>query len=233
MVRYRAALAGLVIGAICLAVPDALSAAKESRYTLKEAELPPPKELREAIRDQLLPKAYQVYDGEGKLFCEIWLARSASGKATPAQVQNGLTYQELLQTVLVGAVRFSQPAQDYRKQDIKPGIYTLRFAVQPQDGDHMGTAPHPEFCLLVSAALDEKPGLMEPKHLNDLSARSLEGGHPGVLLLFPNRQPNAAARVADHGMGHWALHATIQVEVDGKKVPLGIAINLVGHSAAA
>lgn len=205
----------------------------QASYTLKEVDAPPPKELKETVRALLEPRAYQVFDPRGELYCEVWFAKAVPAKATPAQVENGLTYRELPQTALVGAVRFAQEVQDYRKQDVKAGVYTLRIGHQPQDGDHMGTAPHPEFCLLVSAELDDKPELMEPKHLHDVSARSLEGGHPGVFLLFPNNKPDATARMADQGMGHWALRHKLQIEVNGKKVPLGISLNLVGHSAAA
>lgn len=235
MLRFVAAtlIAAWVMGGPFQPQGSSAILAAEGPYTLKVADLEPPKELKPDIRSQLLPKAYQIFDSAGKLFCEVWLVKSAVVKATSTQVQNGLTYQEVPPTTLLGAVRFPEDIQDYRKQDVKAGVYTLRFATQPQDGDHMGTAPHPEFCLLVSAELDEKPGPMEVKHLHDVSARSLEGGHPGVLLLFPNRKPNEEPRMADHGMGHWALHATVTVEVDGKKVPLGIALNLIGHSSAA
>lgn len=224
-------MAGLSLAGILLAIPAVEGA--EGQYSVRVVNAEPPKELRPEVRASLVAKAHQVFDPSGKLLCEVWLVKSARAKATPAQVQNGLTYQEVPQTTLLGAIRFAEDSSDYRKQDVKAGVYTLRLAMQPQDGDHMGTAPHPEFCLLVSADLDDKPEVVEVKHLHDISARSLEGGHPGVLLLFPNRKPDATPRMADHGMGHWALHATIQVEVDGKMVPLGIALNLVGHSSAA
>lgn len=202
----------------------------EGKYTLKEATSPPPVQLKDSFKSLLEPKSYQVMDPRGELYCEVWFVKAVPAKATPAQIQNGLTYRELQQTSIIGAIRFAQDAQDYRKQDVKAGVYTLRIAHQPQDGDHMGTAPHPEFCLLTSANLDENPVLMEPKKLHDISAKSLEGGHPAAFLLFPNNKPEPAPKMADQGMGHWVLRHTIQLEVDGKKVPLGIGLNLVGHS---
>lgn len=225
----RSVIATLLLG---LVVTSSLSAA-EGKYTLKEANTPPPMQLKDIIKGLLEPKSYQVYDPRGELYCEVWFAKAVPAKATPAQVQNGLTYRELQQTSLLGAIRFAQDAQDYRKQDVKPGVYTLRIAHQPMDGDHMGTAPHQEFCLLVAANLDDKPEVMEPKKLHDISAKSLEGGHPAAFLLFPNNKPDTAPKVADQGMGHWVLRHVIQLEVNGKKVPLGIGLNLVGHSPSA
>ena len=33
--------------------------------------------------------------------------------------------------------------------------------MQPMDGDHMGTAPYNEFCLLIPADKDKKPDLLD------------------------------------------------------------------------
>ena len=45
------------------------------------------------------------------------------------------------------------------------GVYTLRFAIQPDIGDHTGTAPHPEFCLLCPADEDKTVEDIEKKKL--------------------------------------------------------------------
>ena len=83
---------------------------------------------------------------------------------------------------------------DYRKQKIKEGVYTLRLAYQPADGDHMGTAPNNEFCLPVAADDDKDAALMKPKALQETSAKVAGGNHPAVLLLFPPaaKAPDAA-----------------------------------------
>ena len=47
-------------------------------------------------------------------------------------------------------------------------VYTLRLAYQPMDGDHMGTAPYSEFCLLVGAEMDTKPDLLEHSHAHSM-----------------------------------------------------------------
>jgi hypothetical protein len=218
---------------VVLLVAAGLADAQEGKFTLKEATAPPPAELKPAIREQLDSKVMQVFNPGGQLLCEIWFAKSVPAKATPEQVKNGLTYRELRETAIIGAIRFPMDVQDYRKQDVKSGVYTLRLAMQPQDGDHMGTAPHPEFCLLISAALDEKPDLMEPKKLHDLSARTLEGSHPGILLLFPHNKPEPAPKLVDQGMGHWVLRHSLKVNVNGQTIVIGIGLTVAGHSSAA
>ena len=77
-----------------------------------------------------------------------------------------------------------KPLTDYKKQRIPAGLYTLRLAIQPQDGDHMGTAPYNEFCLFCPAAEDKKPDPLTVKDLRELSTKSTDN-HPGVFVLFP------------------------------------------------
>jgi hypothetical protein len=162
----------------------------------------------------------------------VWFRKSVPAKATDAQIKNGITFQEIEQTNLFAAIRFPQPVKDYRNQDVKPGVYTLRLAKQPQDGDHMGTAPHPEFCLLVDAASDTNSALMEPKALHDLSAKTLNGNHPGVLLLFPIAKPDANPQIADQGMDHWVIRKQLQLEANGKPATMGIGLTISGKSSA-
>ena len=37
---------------------------------------------------------------------------------------------------LLGIVRFSSQWKDYRESAVKAGVYALRYAAQPADGDH-------------------------------------------------------------------------------------------------
>jgi len=201
----------------------------EGKFTAEEATTLPPMELKPTIRRLFEAKSIKVKDPAGNPFCEVWFRKSVPGKATPEQIKNGLTYQEIPPTTVVAAIRFDQKAKDYRKQEIKPGVYTLRLATQPQDGDHAGTSPHPDFCLVVSADKDDKPDLMEPKSLHDLSAKSLGmGSHPGVFLLFPNNKPKPKPELVDHGMGHWVIKVVLHVDVSGKPASIGIGLTVVG-----
>ena len=73
----------------------------------------------------------------------IWFRAEIPVKATEEQIKNGLTYHEIPEGTLVGALEFPTKFTDFRKQELPAGVYTLRFAVQPDIGDHTGTAPHP------------------------------------------------------------------------------------------
>ena len=204
------------------------------KYTIKELNSPPPKEVREPIRKLLNDKALQLLTDKGSVLCDVWLRKDLPAKATPEQVKNGLTYRELEESTVFGAIRYEQEGTDYRKQKIKPGVYTLRLGFQPMDGDHMGTAPYPEFCLLVPAALDAKPDLMEAKELRELSAKSTGGSHPAVLLLFPSEKPQDAPRLEDKGNNTWVLFYKAPVTIDSKRAAdgIGVGLTLVGQTSA-
>lgn len=214
--------------ALLVAVAPAWAA--EGAYTIKTATTPAPKELKEAIAKLLSDQAVQLLDGQGNRLCEVWFRKEVPSKATPAQVKNGLTYRELDETTLLGAVRFDQPTTDYRKQKIKAGVYTLRLGFQPQDGDHMGTAPYPEFCLLVPAALDAKADTMSAKELQELSTKASGTSHPAVFLLFPNEKPEAAPKLVDKGGAKWVLNVKEPVQAGGEKASLGVGLTLIGHA---
>jgi hypothetical protein len=203
-------------------------------YTLKETDSAPPKELSKAVADLLAPRAVQFLD-KGTVVAELWFRKDVPTTATPQQLKSGLTYEVVPETTLLGAVRFPKAIADFRKQKIKPGVYTLRFGTQPMDGDHMGTAPDPYFCLASPAGKDQKPGPMaDPKDLQDLSAKATGGNHPAVFLLLTDlKDPGATPKLVSQEGGIWALQTRLDATAKGQKGKLTIGLVLVGVSPAA
>ena len=196
----------------------------------KSDSLDPPAELAGPVAKLLGKDAVVVADKDGEPVLTVWFRTAIPSTATAEQVANGLTYRELPEGVLVGAVRFHRPFVDYRKQEVAAGVYTLRFLVQPDVGDHAGTAPHPEFLVLSPADKDRDPEPLEPKALIKLSSATTGGDHPGVMLLFPHAAKDAGPKVLDKGDGVAALAVRRTVEADGKKTTLGFAVTVAGHS---
>ncbi len=222
-------------GAAVLALLAVTSAAHaQAKYAIKEEKADPPKELNAAIAKLLDDKAVQLLDGKGTLICEVWFRSEVPANATPEQVKNGLTMREIPETTVLGALRVHKTMTDYRKQKIKPGVYTLRLAYQPSDGDHMGTAPNNEFCLAVAADDDKDPALMKPKALHEASAKVPGGSHPAVLLLFPPKaQAPPAPTLEKDDMNDWVLTRGVEVKAGAAKAKLGLVLTLVGVSSAA
>jgi hypothetical protein len=199
-------------------------------YQVKVVRVEPPQEVSAAIRAELTGEALQVFNDKGELHCEFWFRQTVPAKATPEQVKNGLTYRELEQTTLIGVVRFPRIYTDYRRQDVPAGVYTLRFVIQPQSGDHAGSAPFQEFCLLSDAKTDVKLATMEVKDLIEQSAAAIASSHPTMMLLFPQQQTDISTKMTDEGRGHWVLRYVLQVHADGKPAKLGIGVTVAGLS---
>ena len=191
-----------------------------------------PKELAEPIRALVAGPSLQVTDDKGKSLCEIWFRPELPSKATPEQVKTGLTYRELDESAIVGAIRFDQTFTDYRKQRIKPGVYTLRLGFQPMNGDHMGTAPFPDFCLLTPAKVDTKPDLVKTEDLFEMSAKSTGASHPAVMLLYPDEKPENAPHLIDKGSDTWVLAVKRPVTAGKEKTSIGLALTVMGHTSA-
>jgi hypothetical protein len=89
---------------------------------------------------------------------------------------------------LLGAVSLPKARRDYRDDELPAGTFTMRFALQPQDGNHLGTADYTYFAVLVPAKLDTKPdGITDYKTLVKTSSKATSTEHPVILSLRPAR----------------------------------------------
>src|SRR5262245_6167967 len=96
---WAAAAALVVLAALPLRAAD-------NAYTIKvvdKAELP--KELAEPIRQLLGERCVQLLDDKGTVLAEVWFRKAVPAKATDAQIKNGLTYREVPETTVFGAIR--------------------------------------------------------------------------------------------------------------------------------
>ena len=212
-----------------LVLPLLLVAPAYTTRTVKDTA--PPKELSEAVRKLLAPECVQMLDDKGTTLVEVWFCKQVALEATEAQIKNGLTYDEVPLSTIVGAVRFEQAWYDYRKQKIAAGVYTLRVARQPRDGDHMGTAPTTDFCVLCPAADDKKPALMEAKALQEMSL-GVGDNHPGVVLLFPGKGASKVPKLITKNKDHAVLLVEVPAKAGDKRATLQLGLTLVGGSVS-
>lgn len=223
---------GLLLAAVLAALPVAVSAQGKAKYSIKTVDAEAPKELAADVKKLLSGKCVQVLDAKGNTMLELWFRKEVPVKATAAQIKNGLTYKEVPSSTLVGVVRVPKSFTDYRKQSIKAGTYTLRYGQQPQDGDHMGTAPYNDFLVLSPAKEDKKPELMEVKDLQELSGKTTEA-HPSMMLLWPGTGAAKEAKLADKGEGHWVILIELPAASGQEKAALPLGVTVVGVSSSA
>lgn len=187
----------------------------------------PPAVLAPAHRRLLDPEALGVRAGQDPVM-RVWFRREIPVRATPEQARTGLTYRQIPEGALVGALELPKVFIDYRRQRLPAGVYTLRFAIQPDTGEHTDTSPHREFCLLCPAAADPSVEVMDPRRLIELSSRVNQGRHPAVLLLWPNDNPGPGVQILDKGDGVQVAAFRRPVADGARKSTLGFAITVAG-----
>jgi hypothetical protein len=210
---------------------SSLAVGQEGNFTAKGAATPPPKELSDEVRKLLGKQSIQLLDEGGKTVGEFWFREAIPADATPEQIKNGVTWREVPQSTVLGAVRFEQDWTDYRNQKVKAGVYTLRLGYQPADGDHMGSSDFQEFALVVAADKDKKPDPVDAKRLVEMSGSSIGATHPGVFMLAPNPKAEGPS-IVSAPRNHWVLQSKSDIAVGGKKTgrSMGIGLNVVGHA---
>ena len=216
----------LVFALVVSALPLPVFAA-EPKLAAKVEKADVPDALAEPVRKLLDEQALVVRDGDAEVMT-VWFRTEIPATATAEQVKNGLTYREIPEGTLVGAVRFPAKFTDFRKQEIAAGVYTLRFAVQPDIGDHTGTSPHPDFCLMCPAKEDKGADAIEKKKLIEVSSLVNEGRHPAVLLMWPNNGTDAGVKVVSKGDGVYVATVKRAVAAGEQKATLGFAITVAG-----
>lgn len=125
-------------------------------------------------------------------------------------------WSALPEGTLVGAVRVGGDFRDIRGRSIKPGVYTLRYGVQPDNGDHLGTSPFRDFLLLVPAALDKEVAAHGHDATIDLSKRTIGGSHPAVWSIDPPAATETVLGLHTTELGHHALVVEVPCVRDGK-----------------
>jgi hypothetical protein len=161
----------------------------------------------DAVRKSLEPKGYRVTESDGGIICELWLRNGVVAGKTDVP---GAVYTWIPESAFVGVINFPKGARDYRGQSIKPGAYTLRYAVHPADGNHLGISPIRDFLMMVPIGMDQNPdATFKFEELAKLSAKAAGTNHPGILsLVSPESKGPAAVSTNDHG--HLVLSAPIK-----------------------
>jgi hypothetical protein len=142
---------------------------------------------------------------DGAVLCEIWLANAIATGKNDAQ---GATYTWVADSALIAVITFPKASTDFRKQNIKPGSYTLRYAVHPQDGNHIGISPIRDFLLLVPVAIDQDPNAkFKFEELNALSKKASGTNHSSPMSLVSPDGISAWPSVFEDENGHLVFAA--------------------------
>lgn len=134
----------------------------------------------DALNKALDAKGWRVSLADGA-YCDIWLRASVPAGKTDA---SGAVYTSIGESILVGVITFAKATTDFRGQPIKAGSFTLRYAVHPADGNHLGISPIRDFLVMVPVANDPNPDAQfKFEELAKMSTKASGTNHPAVLSL--------------------------------------------------
>jgi hypothetical protein len=186
-------------------------------YKIEESREAPPSALSAAIRESLGPQGYRVLDGEGKLYAEIWLRKAVPASEAPAGAKGAILYPFLTVGELLGALRLPDIGHDNRDQTIARGVYTLRYGLQPVNGDHLGVSTYRDYALLLPAAKDTALARVARKPLEEKSAESAGTSHPAILMMVaPKSGAKVPSMVHETVKDSWAAVVPLSLEVKGE-----------------
>lgn len=155
---------------------------KTGNYKVAELAEAAPGALSAKVGKTLGKSGLRITGSNGKVLCDIWLRVNV-----PVSPSSGRTDRKypLESGTLLGAVRISEDdTGDFRDLKIAPGVYTLRYGLQPADDAHEYTKQFRDFVVLLSASGDTDPARIGSEE--DLSKRGLDTTgetHPAILYL--------------------------------------------------
>jgi hypothetical protein len=180
----------------------------------------PPADIAAPVKELLAPGGATAKVGDNTV--EFWWVK------TVPVTGDGEGFAHVAEGTLVGALRVAAPFRDIRGRVIKPGVYLLRYALQPQNGDHLGVSPFREFLLPTPAADDSNPAPAGHEGTVELAAMTTGISHPAVFSIDPPVATAAPLSVVQNEAGHTA----VVFEVPTSKAPLKFGLILVGHIEA-
>jgi hypothetical protein len=142
---------------------------------------PPAESLAPEVAGQIAAQGVKVVRG-AQTVAEIWPAKTWS-------VREGFTASNselypLQVGALFGVIRYSDKGEDFRGREIPEGVYTVRYGLQPVDGNHLGTSETRDFLLLLPGKEDTNPQPMAEADMFELSPKVTATTHPTMLALL-------------------------------------------------
>jgi hypothetical protein len=194
----------VILAVAALAVATAAAQPKVSPLPEK-----PPSQLAPAIASALQSSGVKAAVGDATL--DIWWAQAIALSA------DGPGWSNVESGTLVGAMRVTGPYKEIRGKVVAPGVYTLRYGLQPQNGDHLGISTYREFLVLSPASVDTDPKVLGFDGVVALSKQVIGTSHPaGMSIDPPEDAPGALLSTYKSENGHDGIVFEVPRSAGGK-----------------
>jgi len=187
-----------------------------------------PEGLAKPVAALIAPGGVRVVVAKGPVTLDFWWVAGL-----PLKDGSAVAWSDVEEGTLVGAVNIPADYRDLRGRIIKAGLYTLRYGIQPQNGDHLGVSPFRDFLLLSPAAVDKDPAPHGHDGTIELSKQAIGGSHPGVWSIDPPVAAAAPLSLHKTELDHDAVIMEVPVTRSGKSAgTLKFGLVLVGRIEA-
>jgi hypothetical protein len=218
-VRHHRASTPAALAVVALIV---LPAVARGQLTATAADAAIPAEIAAPIK-ALLGPATKVVAGPATL--EFWWV-SALAVSGPGAFE----WSHVAEGTVVGALRVTGTFKEIRGKPVKPGVYTLRLGLQPQNGDHLGASPFREYLLLSPAAVDTEAKPLGFDGTVALSKQTIGASHPAALSLDPPVATSGAPlSTVTNELGHKGVIVELKTSAGGSFRFGLVVIGLIEH----
>ncbi len=188
-----------------------------------------PAGLSKKVTAALDPAGLQVVGSKGPV-CAVWFVKDIVVK--PGFSAGFDVKYPFSRGQLIGVLQVAKNAKftDFRGQEMSPGVYTLRYELQPEDGNHIGTSDTRDFLLAVAAKGDgDTKNVTNLEKLAEDSGKAAGSTHPAIFILLP---AEAVKTQLTHDEDHdfWIVNSTATGKSKDKTVKVPIRLVAIGHS---
>jgi hypothetical protein len=213
----------------------ATGAFAQESLTVQARKQAPPSTVAPEILKVLDGQGYRIQDEKGEPYAEIWLRQATPGSDKPSGPKGAIQFPFLADGELLGVLEFGKEGHDYRDQPIAKGVYTMRYGLQPVNGDHLGVSTYRDYVLLLPAGKDKTLAAPTRKQLEERSAASAGTSHPASFLLLmapPGAKPDPSI-VRDAEKDLWSVVLPFRFQVKAAGEPIVYPVQLVVKGVAA
>ncbi|MGP0066750.1 MAG: hypothetical protein ACLQGP_24565 [Isosphaeraceae bacterium] len=220
---------------LCLLYGAGTGAFAQESIKVEARKQAPPSSLAPDLLATLSGQSVRIQDGEGKEFAEIWLRQATSCSEKPSGPKGVIQFPFLADGEFLGILQFATEGHDYRDQSIAKGVYTMRYGLQPTNGDHLGVSAYRDYVLLLPASKDKGVAPPTRKQLEQRSAESAGTSHPAsfLMLMAPKGAKPQPVTIHDSEKNTWSVVLPLQLKVKDQDEPVVYPIQLVVVGAAA
>lgn len=136
-----------------------------------------------------------------------WDVRADVPVDSLAEAKIEVAFPQLTPGTLIGTLELVAPWTDARGTEIRSGHYAVRYALRPNDGNHMGVSDYRDFLALIPIGEDPGPGAKPTfDEMMRLAKKSTAGGHPAVMGLVPAPEADMKLHVGELVLGILLKH---------------------------